>query len=197
MSLLLFSVLSINCFSQDKESRQVTDVTKVTFLNPGMSYEKSVGTSQTVYGQAFMSTSFDASYSSTFGFNSSINFDPALTVQYRYYYNYNKRQQKGKRTERNSLNYLSAAFETAFSKNRVSDFQYIETSRRPINTVGVVWGFQRNYKSRFSLDLSLGAGHLFTSVTRIGPADEPIKDYYGRFTTLGDFNLGFWLNKRN
>jgi len=197
LSLFVLLGIAIESFSQDKELPQITNIAKITFFNPGISYEKAIGSSQSLYGQAFMNTSFSIGYSSTFGNTSSISFDPAFTIQYRYYYNYTKRQQKRKRTEMNSLNYLGPAFQTVFSKDRVSDDHYMENKARPINTIGVVWGFQRNYKSRFSLDLNLGLGCLFTSATVIGPADEPIKDYVAQFTTLGELNLGFWLNKRH
>jgi hypothetical protein len=194
--LPLLLVISMNCFSQDKETAGIVDVTKATFLDPGISYEKAIGKLQSLYGQAFMSTSFSVGYSSALGTTTSLGFDPALTVQYRYYYNYARRQQKGKRTEMNSLNYIGPAIGTVFSKNRISASDYPETSRRPINTIGLVWGFQRNYEKRFSLDLNLGFGYLFTTATTRGPADEPIKKHVGQFSTLGQLNLGFWLNKR-
>jgi hypothetical protein len=45
---------------------------------------------------------------------------PALALQYRYYYNAARRRAKGKRTEMNSLNYVSALVETDFYKENVS-----------------------------------------------------------------------------
>ena len=40
---LLFTalaIISISCSAQQKENVDVTDVTKITFFNPGVSYEK-------------------------------------------------------------------------------------------------------------------------------------------------------------
>ena len=190
--LLLLCSLCATGFAQEKIT---TDVTRVTFLNPGFSYEKSIGRSQTLYARAFMATSFSFSYSMAFGSDWQLYFDPGASVQYRYYYNYKARQQKEKRTEMNSMNYISPLFETVLSKNRINMDHPLEEKRRAIHTAGLVWGLQRNYEKRFSLDLQLGAGYVFTKVTAQG-TDEKIKVNVGNFTTIGAFKLGFWLNKR-
>ena len=193
--LFLFG-LSTCCFAQEKLQTDIVNITKATFLNPGISYEKRVAKFQSIIGQAFMNTSISIGYSSSLGNTSSIRFDPALSFQYRYYYNYEGRQKKGKRTEMNSLNYLSPTIGTIFSKKRISASHYIENSRRPISTVGVVWGIQRNYKKRFSLDINLGLGYLFTTATLPDNTGQTVKENVGKFSTLGQLNLGFWLNKR-
>jgi len=193
---LFLLTISTTCFSQNKAKDDITDITKATFFGPGISYEKKIGKFQTLFGRAFINTSFSIGYSSSLGNISSITFDPALSIQYRYYYNYYKRQKKGKMTEQNSLNYLSPTFETIFSKNRISTSDNIENNLRAINTVGLVWGIQRNYKKRFSLDLNLGLGYLFTKTTSLDNSGQTINVTFRQFTTLGRFNLGFWLNKR-
>ena len=51
-----------------------------------------------------------------------------------------------------------------------------------LNT-GVVWGFQRNYPSHFSLDLNIGLGYVKAgTVNGISP--------------IGELNIGFWLGKK-
>jgi len=192
----LFLFISTICSSQNKESNEITDVTKVTFFNPGFSYEKRIGKFQSLYGQAFMNTSAYFSYSDYFGTTSGIYFDPALTLQYRYYYNYAKRESKGKRTEMNNLNYISAIALSIFSKEAISSSGLNEKDRRPVTTVGIVWGFQRNYPKRFSLDLNLGFGYLFAKETVFDINAQYITRTKGQFTTTSQFNLGFWLNKR-
>jgi hypothetical protein len=196
-NLLLLILISANCFSQNKENADIRDVTKLTFFNPGVSYEKRIGKFQSLYAQAFMSVSFGLGYSSSFGFTSFIYFDPALTLHYRYYYNSAKREAKGKRTEMNSLNYVCAIVETTFSTRSISSSYYPEKHRRAINTVGLAWGFQRNYQKRFSLDLSFGPSYLSTKVTAMNNTGQYITKNAGQFTTVGQINFGFWLNKRN
>lgn len=195
-TILLLLAISTSCFSQDTVQNDITDVTKATFLRPGISYEKRIGKFQSLFAQAFVAPSFYYSYSISLGERSEFSFDPGLNFQYRYYYNYDKRQEKGKRTEMNSLNYVSPTFETVFSKAPISEDHYFENDRRPVNTVGFVWGIQRNYKKRFSLDLNLGLGYLFTTATMSGNNNQTAKKHVSEFTGLGQFNLGFWLNKR-
>ena len=96
----------------------------------------------------------------------------------------------------NSLNYLSPTFKTIFSKNRISSSHYVEEFRRPINTVGVVWGMQRNYNNRFSLDFNVGLGYLFPTATFTDNTGQEIKGNVSKLSSLGQLNLGFWLNKR-
>lgn len=180
-------------FAQD--GNITTDVTKLTFFNPGASFEKSIGNKSTLHGHLFFNTSVSYSYSDAFGGDFNASFDPALLVQYRYYYNYNQRQQKEKRTEMNSMNYISPTFQTVFTKNAVASDHIVEFKSRPVNVAGVVWGMQRNYAKRFSLDLNLGLGYLFTTTTLQG-APQPQKESVGMVTMMGQFNLGFWLNKQ-
>lgn len=196
MVILIPLLISIHCFSQDKSQSDVTDVTKATFFNPGFSYEKRIGKFQTLLANAFLNTSFSIGYSSSEGILSSLTFDPAFILQYRYYYNYNQRQKKGKRTEMNSLNYISPTLQTSFSKFRISESHLTEKNRRAINVLGVVWGIQRNYKKRFSLDLNLGGGYLFTTATVLNNTEQAIKENVGKLIFLEQLNLGFWLNKR-
>ena len=114
--LLLVILISANCFSQKDINTDIRNVTKITFFNPGVSYEKKIGKLQSLYAQAFLSTSIYLGYSSSLGSTSGINMYPALALQYRYYYNAARRKAKGKRTEMNSLNYVSALVETDFYK---------------------------------------------------------------------------------
>lgn len=193
---LLLIFISTNCFSQHKGEPDITDVTKVTFFNPGVSYEKRIGKFQSLYAQAFMSTSFAVGFSDALGFSSSIHFDPGFTLQYRYYYNSAKREAKGKRTEMNSLNYVSAILQTVFSNVNISSSYLPEEKSRAVNILGVAWGFQRNYKKRFSLDLNLGIGYLFTTATTTDNTGENHNRNVGQLTTTSQLNLGFWLNKR-
>lgn len=195
--LLFFGItVSTNCFCQNKESADITDVTKATFFNPGISYEKRTGNFQSLYAQIFMNTSFSLGYSEALGNTSSIHFDPAATLQYRYYYNAAARKTKGKRIEMNSLNYVSFILETILITQKILLVDYIKKDHHAVKELGIAWGFQRNYKSRFSLDLNVGVGYLFAKETTIDNGQLVTKNI-SEFTTLGQVNFGFWLNKRN
>jgi hypothetical protein len=195
IALLLLILISAKCFSQDNIYTDVRDVTKLTFFNPGITYEKRIGKLQSLYAQAFLSTAIYLGYSSALGNTSSINFYPALALQYRYYYNAAKRIAKGKRTEMNSLNYISALAETDFYRENVSSNG--EKELRASKVFGIAWGLQRNYPKRFSLDLSFGLGYIFTKETTVNDAGQYITKNVGEFTNVGQIGLGFWLNKRD
>jgi len=193
--LLLVILISANCYSQKDINTDIRNVTKITFLNPGVSYEKKIGKLQSLYAQAFLSTSIYLGYSSSLGSTSGINIYPALALQYRYYYNAARRKAKGKRTEMNSLNYVSALVETDFYRENVSSNG--EKQLRASKIFGAVWGFQRNYQKRFSLDLNLGVSYVYSKETTINDAGQYITKNVGEFTNLGQIGLGFWLNRRN
>lgn len=193
-ALLLFGA-SIQTFSQDIQV-DVTNVTKVTILNPGISYEAKIGKFQTVYAQGFMSVSGYFSYSDALGADSKFYFDPAADLQYRFYYNGMKRFEMEKRTEMNSMNYIAVMSEFVFTKMRLSNNYLDESSRRAISKFGVGWGFQRNYAQRFSLDLSLGVGYLMSKGTQYISNGQSVKRNISMPTSMGQLNLGFWLNRK-
>jgi hypothetical protein len=192
--LLLILFASVNCFSQNKIEIHTANVAKVTFLNPGVSYERSIARLQTLYAQVFMNTAATFSYSGALGNNTKFYFDPALTIQYRYYYNGKRRFERDKRIDMNSMNYVTAVFETVFSQRPfVTGFE--ENNYRLINSFGLAWGLQRNYKKRFSLDLNLGLGVLFAkSTVKIYP--QTVYKRYSQLAPMGQLNIGYWLNKR-
>lgn len=198
MKNLLFFLLAISsdCFSQNKEKTETTNITKVTFITPGASYEKKAGKFQSIFFEAFASISGYMAFSTNQepGTRTGLYIAPALALQYRYYYNSARRKAKGKRTEMNSSNYVCSKFQTVFSNGSISPAYLTENRRRAINMFGIAWGIQRNYKRRFSLDINLGGGYLFTKVTAT-TTGQLINKNVGKFTSVGEIRLGFWLNK--
>jgi hypothetical protein len=200
MKLLFIALIIPSCFcqAQSNPGTEVTNITKLTFLNPGISYEAKVGKMQTLYAQAFLNTTAYFSWSSTFGSSSGVYFDPAATAQYRYYYNAAARNAKGKRTKMNSMNYIAGMVETIFTQAAADEYNLKEVDRRPVTTVGLAWGLQRNGLKRFSLDLNLGIGYLFAKGTVYNGdyTNETHSVNVSKFTGIGQINLGFWLNNR-
>ena len=177
----------------------VTDITKVT-LHPGFSYEKRIGKHQTLYGQVFPAINFSFDFSDGIdGYNSDASFyiDPALYVQYRFYYNGGKRQRKKKRTELNSMNYIGVVDRTVLSKHPVNSDYEMEDHYRTMNTLGVIWGLQRNFdRSRISIDLNVGPAIAFAKSTYTDLSGHKQTYVYNEFTLFTQFDVGFWLNKR-
>jgi len=202
-TLLLFllptaSTTFSQTFPPPPPTPDVTNITKVT-LDPGFSYEQKIGRHQTLYGQVYPAISFSFAFSDGLGGdNTTTDFyiDPAVNIQYRFYYNARTRQVKGKRTEMNSMNYIGIADRTVFSKHPLSDSYDMEKHYRPINTLGAVWGLQRNFRSRFSIDLNVGPAITFAKTTSTDLSGRSETYVLNEFALLTQVDFGFWLNKR-
>lgn len=179
---------------EDTTTTDVEDVLKLTVVSPGIGYEMPVGKYQTLYLQGFLSLNGGIGYSGSLGWSSFFYAEPAASVEYRYYYNFEKRQRQQRRVAKNSLNYLSPFFQTRIARRFwINDEGYVEHKGRLVHSLGALWGMQRNYKSHFSLDVNIGVGFYFR--------EEPFTDRHGndqkhngRFTIPGRFSIGFWLN---
>lgn len=197
-SIFLFVILAgTKTYAQEENKADVTNVTKLTFLNPGIGQEIKIGKHQTIYGQLFMNTSATTKteyYNNSQNIDIDFYFDPAVTIQFRNYYNGRRRSARGKRIEMNSMNYVGLIAEVFFSKIPLNE-SYIQEDRRPITTLGAAWGLQRNYKGRFSLDFYLGAGYRFAQST-LYTIPQTTKINTTAFSLISQLNVGIWLNKR-
>lgn len=82
----------------------------------------------------------------------------AITIEPRWYYNLNKRNAKGKRTDSNSGNFISLKttfhpdiilFSTDDNVNLISDFSIVPT-----------WGIRRNIGKHFNYEVGIGIGYI-------------------------------------
>lgn len=200
--LVLIPVASTT-FSQTWPAKEpipdVTDISKVT-LHPGFSYEKRIGRHQTLYGQVFPTINFSFDFEDGIGgSNSEYSFyiDPAIFLQYRFYYNAGRRQRKGKRTELNSMNYIGVVDRTVFSKHPINSNYDMEKHYRTMNMLGAVWGLQRNFdRSRISVDLNVGPAIAFAKTTSTNLSGHTETYIHNEFSLFTQFDVGFWLNKR-
>jgi hypothetical protein len=70
--LIVVLGISVQCFSQETDKLDVTNVTKFTFFAPGFSYEGRVGKFQTLSAHAMINGSVSVSYSDALGNSASI-----------------------------------------------------------------------------------------------------------------------------
>jgi hypothetical protein len=198
LSLLMALLASLSCFAQDKPpATEVTDVIKAIFLTPGIGYEKRMSAHQSLYVQGYLSLSGGVGYSSSLGWLSELNIDPALSAAYRFYFGFLGRQERGRRTALNSANYVSPFFEVSFPKRNVLQSPgNVVSKRRGVYTVGSTVGMQRNYKSRLSLDLNIGFGYIFPEPPIPDDSGEHFGERSGQLTIPGRLSLGIWLNRR-
>ena len=183
--------------SLQRQPNTVIDIPKVTFLFPGFSYEKAIGKFQTIqaYGLYNLYT-----YSENVGngtTNTTYYFDPTIMLSYRYYCNHDRRQELGKQTERNTMNYISPFGQVFFSKSPIGKNSYENSGRRPLYMFGLLYGLQRNYNSHFSLDINFGLGVITGNSRYYDPITSSIKEgNQSQVTIPGQITLGFWLGKK-
>ncbi len=192
----LVVLLAVSTVGYSQTKYNVRDITKANFLNPGLSYEKSLNKNQTLYLNGFINTFFTFTISSSLGNSSAVLFEPSFNAQYRFYYNFEKREGNKKTTDLNNLNYVAPIYELNYTRRNFLANYISENKARAVNKIGAVWGLQRNYPRRFCLDFNVGLGYLFTNGTTIDNSNNFIKKNISQPTMLGHLNLGFWLNKK-
>lgn len=161
------------------QAEQATDVEKgifkINFLPIAVSYEMKLAPQQTIMFEPGLGFNWSNDNEDIYYFNVS----PYLGFYYRYYYNFDARNAKGKRTARNSVNFIGAkAVYTVYTQ--YANFGS-NRSAYDFMTIGPIWGIQRNYPKNFSLGINLGPALSF---------------YPGgvRFDAIVDLTLGFHLN---
>lgn len=194
IAILAMSQLPLATTAQETSTENMA---AITFLTPGLSYEVKTAKYQTLYATAFMNLAASFSASTETGTESSFYFDPAFNLQYRIYYNFRKREQHFKRTEKNSANFFALSGGTVFSKMRVSSSYFEESSRRPVYHVAGIWGMQRNMPGRLNMNFSAGLGYRWASSTYPLFEGGIGKENYGRLIVPVEIGLGIWLGKRD
>jgi hypothetical protein len=162
----------LRLLGQNEQSWDVEKgIWKINFLPLSFSYEFRIEEAMTLMIEP------------SFGFNwtseGTFYYSPNVRLYYRYYYNFQKRNYKGKRTAKNSVNYVGAVmyfsfWNAAWSANLNTD-DYIRYFG-----FGPVWGIQRNYTKHFSLGINLGP------TISVG-------NYGVRPDAIVMLTLGFWL----
>ena len=149
---LLFGLLITITYGQENNNIATEKIWRVNFLNPGVELELPTGTYSTFsaglgigYGGAYPDISFNGS-----GFVYIIT--PFLDLQQKWFYNFEKRNRKGKTTENNSANFFALRLMTrgnsiAENIGRTSNFDF---------AVGPTWGIQRKYGKNFHLLFDIG-----------------------------------------
>jgi hypothetical protein len=193
--LLLMLCLAIQISAQDKEQTETTNVTRLSLFNPGFSYEHKTGKNQTLFVNPFVAIMTGFSYSDAFGFRVLFDIDPILITHYRFYYNGLRRAEKGKRTAMNSMNYLAPMAQLKIPKRAQFNETGVEFKRQVDFAFGALWGMQRNYGRRLSIDLNAGPGCYFWKNVNF-ESGRKITDWKAELSPAFQFTLGFWLNKK-
>lgn len=122
----------------------------INLVAPSLEWEVSIGEKSSIdlkLGAAF-------AYAKV-GSESDFGIFPVFESQYRFYYNFVKRMERGKKTSDNSANYVAILGNVRSGNPIIGDLE-IEDDFAFL--VGPTWGLQRVYGSGFKLNLNLGAG---------------------------------------
>ena len=170
-TLAVSLLFSLGCVAQTTTNDQFS----LNVLAPSAEYEVAVGNNSTIDLNAGVGLAYH--YSSMSG--ESFGIFPGFESQYRYYYNFNKRAEKGKKTSENSANYIAGIASITSGNPILGD---IETIADYAGYVGPAWGLQRVYEKNFKLNLNLGLGLGFN-------------DHEAYLSPLVSLQLGFKLGK--
>lgn len=91
--------------------------------------------------------------------NSNVVFFPKFSLEPRYYYNINKRAEKGKNTTNNAANFLSL-----YTNYRPNWFIIPDDNLEiiPDLLIAPTWGMKRNISNHFNYELGAGLGYYHT-----------------------------------
>lgn len=166
----------VNLNAQDKTSNLENNQFKINILSPGITYEKRLSENTTL--------STDLNLSAGFAYNSDsgtkLLLSPYIREQYRYYYNFEKRNSKGKNTKNNSANFIALSGSYYFKPIGNSEYVSVYDGL----TIAPVWGLQRTYGSGINISLMTGAGYNFGTNERTA-----------NFVPVINFTLGWVIGK--
>lgn len=152
LTVILFNV---NSFGQEN-SQQTNNQFSFNLLTPSLEWEVKTGQTSTIDLQLGMGFGYSKS-----GSESDFGFFPEFQSEYRYYYNLNKRSEKGKKVSENSGNYIAAVGNIRSGNSIFGD---LDLNEDYAILLGPAWGLQRTYNSGFKLNLELGAGYGFNDL---------------------------------
>lgn len=146
----LFSLqLTLAQFGKNCELRQI----KINAISPGVEYEMALGVNSTLDFRVAWQPSIEPASENPV---EDYDFFPAITLQNRYYHNFNGRYQRGRQIYGNSGNYIAPSVAVFSPDARV-------VNNRSVDGIhgygGLVYGVQRSFNSGFSFSLDAGAGY--------------------------------------
>jgi len=126
---------------------------KINLVNPGLEYETGLGVNTTLDIKVGLQVAIDPSVAEPY---TDYGFFPALAAQYRYYYNFDRRNRNGRQIYGNSANYIAPAAAVFIPGPRTIDNVIVKDV---ISYVGAVTGLQRSYNSGFNFSVDVGAAY--------------------------------------
>jgi hypothetical protein len=153
--ILLFIALfcMLEAFAQADSNVEKNQLT-LNFLLPGVIYEAGVSENSTLAAEATIGFALRGCS----GCETSFGIYPIGRLQYRYYYNLNRRLAKGKRIDGNTGNYIAPTLAAQSGTAIIGDLDF---SSRFFGGLGVVYGLQRTAPKGFQLRMEIGPAYYF------------------------------------
>jgi len=178
--VFLFSIAVFGSLNAQSDKNVEESQFKINFINPGVEYEVGIGTNQTI--NLGLGLQFGASGG---GGEFNYAFLPAINGQYRYFYNLDRRLDKGKRIDGNTGNYLAASA-TLFTSDVI--IGNVESGSGTAGFMGPLYGIQRTYPKGFNYTMEFGLGLYFAS-------DENFEAVETGFGPTVSFSIGWVIGK--
>lgn len=148
----LFLFVAVPVFSQSTKTVEDHQLT-VNILLPGLVYEAGLSENATFTAEA----TIGAAYRESDFFESGFGVYPIGKLQYRHYYNFQRRLEKGKRISGNSGNYVAPMFGIQGGNAVIGDLDF--TSSYFVGA-GIVYGLQRTAPKGFQFRLEVGPAYF-------------------------------------
>ncbi len=172
--VLLLGSISVSAqFGKNCELRQF----KVNIFNPGVEYEMALGTNTTFDVKAGLQVALDPLVSDIY---KEVGFFPALAGQYRYYYNFEKRQRNRRQIYGNSANYVAPAVAVFFPDTRTINNEIVKGA---FGYTGIVTGLQRSYNSGINFSIDVGAAYY-------------VGQFNGQILPVANLSIGWIISEK-
>ncbi|MEO6583807.1 MAG: hypothetical protein ABIO05_05755 [Ferruginibacter sp.] len=170
---LLVTIGTLSCFSQSEDTVLKKDIISIDigFVGVWINYEKHIKKLFTLKSQVGLEGGFLV--------GSSVNYfilTPTLRLEPRYYYNFNRRVNAGKKTSYNASNYLALTMmyiPNLFSISNVSGLE-VEKGFSLIPKFGI----KRTLGQRMNFEFAIGAGPWFSESGQKGTVGLDIRYGY-------------------
>ncbi|MGV3588814.1 MAG: hypothetical protein ACO1OF_17545 [Adhaeribacter sp.] len=162
LSIILFcTTFSIKSFAQESNDVENVHSAKITYLSLAYSYEHAIGKQAVLNGELKFATGLGANYFINEGKTWYV-VAPILRVEPRYYYNYLKRADKGRKIINNSANYLALSINQSLNPIIKSlDIGFT-------NEFSVIpkWGIKRAMGRHFLFETAIGVGYRYNKLDK-------------------------------
>ena len=149
---LLFLVLSIVIKAQEVKKATSNFNFKIGLIGTWVAYEHALNKNLTINSEIGY---VGAILKGTNGNRLDYIFKPMYNVEPRYYYNFDKRIDKGKKTNNNAANYLGLSFIYS-SGNELTN---TSIQARESFVILPRWGFNRNLSPSINFEFAIGTGY--------------------------------------